>query len=119
MCRATSSGRNFAGISTEIFLGSAIFGDLSQPDNHTYGHITMERGEIRLKNETLTPLDNYVLTRGVPLPPGAVTRTVGVSIVDARGRTLPSNAKILQRRQDGSVEWMLMDILPGRNDWFF
>ncbi|HCN08089.1 MAG TPA: hypothetical protein DIT01_09160, partial [Lentisphaeria bacterium] len=71
----------------------------------------MERGEIRLKNETLTSLDNYVLTRGVPLPPGAVTRTDGVSIVDARGRTLPSNAKILQRRQDGSVEWMLMDIL--------
>ena len=71
----------------------------------------MERGEIRLKNETLTPLDNYVLTRGVPLPPGAVTRTDGVSIVDARGRTVPSNAKVLQRRQDGSVEWMLMDVL--------
>ncbi|MBT4499502.1 MAG: hypothetical protein HOC74_17360 [Gemmatimonadetes bacterium] len=71
----------------------------------------MEKGEIRLKNETLAPLDRYVLTRGVPLPPGAVKSAAGVSVVDARGRVLPSTAKILQHRPDGSVEWMLMDIL--------
>lgn len=71
----------------------------------------MKHGEIHLKNETLTPLARYLLTRGVPLPPGAVRSTTGVSITDAKGRVLPSEAKILQRRPDGSVEWMLMDVL--------
>lgn len=70
----------------------------------------MERGEIRIKNETLAELKPYLLTRGVPLPPGRVKSARGVSVVDARGRVLPSEGRILQRRPDGSVEWMLMDI---------
>jgi hypothetical protein len=69
------------------------------------------RGEIRLKNETLAPLNAYLLTRGVPFPPGAVKSPVGVSVRDAKGRVLPSAGKALQKRPDGSVEWMLMDIL--------
>jgi len=32
----------------------------------------MQRDEIRLDNETLTDLSNYLLTCAVPLPPGAV-----------------------------------------------
>lgn len=71
----------------------------------------MERGELRLKNETLAALDHYVVTRGVPLPPGTVTDEAGVAITDAGGQALPSAAKVLQRRPDGSVEWTLMDIL--------
>ena len=71
----------------------------------------MKHGEIHVKNETLAVLDRYLLTRGVPLPRGVVKNSSGVSITDARGRVLPSAAKILQRRPDGSVEWMLMDIL--------
>ncbi len=71
----------------------------------------MNRGEIHLKNETLAVLDNYLLTRGVPLPPGAVRSAGGVSVTDAKGRVLPSEGKVLQRRPDGSVEWMLLDVL--------
>jgi len=71
----------------------------------------MKHGTIHLKNETLARLNPYCLTRGVPLPPGTVKRPSGVSVTDAKGRTLPSEGKLLQRRPDGSVEWMLLDIL--------
>lgn len=70
----------------------------------------MQRGEIRIKNETLAELRPYLLTRGIPLPPGQVRSARGVAIVDSRGRVLPSAGTVLQRRADGSVEWMLMDI---------
>jgi hypothetical protein len=71
----------------------------------------MKRGEIRLTNETLAVLKPYLIQRGVPLPPGAVQDEKGVSVCDADDSVLPSEAKILQRRPDGSVEWMLLDIL--------
>ena len=59
----------------------------------------MERGEFHLKNETLAVLDPYLITRGVPLPPGAVRSAAGVSVVDARGRALPCEGKVLQKAQ--------------------
>jgi len=71
----------------------------------------MTRGEIRLKNETLAVLDNYLLTRGIPLPPGQVRSPAGVSITDDQGRVLASEGRVLQRRPDGSIEWLQLDIL--------
>ena len=71
----------------------------------------MNRGEIRLHNETLTVLKPYLDSRGVPLPPGSVKDEGGVCVTDAQGKTLPCAGRILQRRPDGSVEWMLLDIL--------
>ena len=71
----------------------------------------MERGEVRLKNESLAVLDPYLVVRGVPLPPGAVRDPKGVSVTDADGRVLPSEGKVLQLRPDGSIEWLFMDIL--------
>ena len=71
----------------------------------------MKRGEIRLHNETLTALQPYLVTRGVPLPGGVVQDEGGVCVTDAEGKVLPSEGEILQRRPDGSVEWMLLDIL--------
>ena len=71
----------------------------------------MKRGEIRLHNETLTVLKPYLVSRGVPFPPGVVKDEGGVCITDGHGNVLPSEGKTLQKRPDGSVEWMLMDIL--------
>ena len=71
----------------------------------------MNRGEIKLYNETLADLSNYLLTRGVPLPPGAVRNPAGVRVTNKAGKVLPSAGKVLQRRPDGSIEWLLMDIL--------
>ncbi len=71
----------------------------------------MKRGEIRIRNETLAVLSNYLISRGVPLPPGLVQDETAVSVCDGEGKVLPSAGKALQRRPDGSVEWVLLDIL--------
>jgi len=71
----------------------------------------MNRGQIKLKNETLAVLSNYLVVRGVPLPPGKVKRPSQVCVRDDSGRVLPAECKVLQRRTDGSIEWLLMDIL--------
>jgi hypothetical protein len=70
----------------------------------------MKHGEIRIKNETLTALNPYLIQRGVPLPPGVVQDENGVSVADADGNTLASAGRVLQRRPDDSVEWMHLDI---------
>ncbi len=43
----------------------------------------MERGEVRLKNESLAVLDPYLIVRGVPLPPGATVPSKGNHSVQA------------------------------------
>ncbi len=71
----------------------------------------MERGQLHIKNETLAKLDAYLLTRGIPLPPGVVHDANAVTVRDAAGHLLPSAGKVLQRRPDGSIEWLLLDVL--------
>lgn len=71
----------------------------------------MKSCEMHLKNETMAILNSYLVSRGIPMPPGAVRAPAGVSVRDHKGRILPSAGKILQRRPDGSIEWLLMDIL--------
>jgi hypothetical protein len=71
----------------------------------------MECATLKIVNETLAKLDHYLLTRGVPMPAGVVQDEKGVTVKDAKGNVLPSEAKVLHRRLDGSVEWILMDIL--------
>ena len=68
-------------------------------------------GEIRIKNETVAQLSNYLISRGIPLPPGKVTEPAQVSITTSDGSAVPSAGRVLQRRQDGSIEWLLMDII--------
>lgn len=77
----------------------------------------MDRCEIHVKNETLADLTPYLVSRGVPFPPGAVKNASQVSVKDANGKPIPSAAKVLHKRPDGSVEWMLIDTLvnlPGQ-----
>jgi len=45
------------------------------------------------------------------MPAGAVKSARNVSVRDAKGRVLPSEGKVLQKRPDGSIEWIQMDIL--------
>lgn len=71
----------------------------------------MDRGEIRLGNETVAEFPNYPISRGVPLPPGKVSDVDAVSFIDEQGAALATEATVLQRRQDGSIEWMLVDMV--------
>jgi hypothetical protein len=70
----------------------------------------MMQGHIHLHNETLAALKPYLVTRGVPMPPGAVKNPASIGAFDAKGRPLPVDARVLQRRPDGSIEWALLDI---------
>lgn len=71
----------------------------------------MNSGEIRIKNETVAELPNFLLSRGLPLPPGAVTRPEDVRVRAKSGQILPSCGRVLQDRPDGSIEWLLLDVL--------
>ena len=66
---------------------------------------------LKIINETLAKLDHYTLTRGVPMPAGALQDEKGVTVKDAKGNVLPSEGKVLHWRVDGSVEWILLDVL--------
>ena len=45
------------------------------------------------------------------MPPSVLKDENSVTVKDAKGNVLPSEGKILHRRPDGSVEWILLDIL--------
>lgn len=67
------------------------------------------RGEIRLKNETVTAFPSFAVSRGIPLPPGAVKDAKEISLRDQDGKCIPFGAEVLQKRPDGSIEWLLVD----------
>ena len=72
----------------------------------------MERGALTLKNETVAEFPHYLVSRGVPLPlEWGVKDPAEVSLRDADGNEVPSAGEVLQRRPDGSIEWMLCDFV--------
>ncbi|MHB9106444.1 MAG: exo-rhamnogalacturonan lyase family protein [Armatimonadota bacterium] len=72
----------------------------------------MQHGLIHLHNETVTVFPRYPISRGMPLPAEwAVEEPDEVSLRDEQGNVLPSAGKVLQRRPDGSIEWLLADFI--------
>jgi hypothetical protein len=50
-------------------------------------------------------------TVGVPLPRGALRDPARLWVSDRRGEAVTSQAEVLERWQDGSVRWLLVDLL--------
>ena len=72
----------------------------------------MEQGIIHLKNETVGTFPRYPVSRGIPLPASwGVQDPREVSLRDEAGQPVPCAGKVLQRRADGSIEWMLADFV--------
>ena len=72
----------------------------------------MKHGKITLKNETVSEFPRYCVSRGLPLPAEWDVREPGeVSVRTEDGTELPSAGTVLQRRADGSIEWLLTDLL--------
>src|SRR5438552_1663157 len=58
----------------------------------------------------------FPVTRGVPLPPGALREPAVARVTDAAGRAAPVQTRRLMRWPDGSVKWLLVDFqgdVPG------
>jgi len=72
----------------------------------------MQHGLIHLHNETVATFPRYPVSRGVPLPAEwAVKEADEICLKDEQGNAIPSAGKVLQRRSDGSVEWLLADFI--------
>jgi hypothetical protein len=69
-------------------------------------------GQIHLKNETVATFPRYLISRGLPLPAEwAVKEPAEITLRDEQWNVLPSAGKVLQRRADGSIEWLLTDFI--------
>lgn len=51
------------------------------------------------------------VTRGVPLPQGALHDPEALCLQDAAGRSLPAQWRVLGRWPDGSLQWVLLDTI--------
>ncbi len=51
----------------------------------------------------------WPVTRGVPLPAGALHGTEALVVSDPAGVTVPAQFRVLSRWPDGSVKWVLVD----------
>ena len=51
----------------------------------------------------------WPVTRGVPLPAGALRGTDGLVVLDPAGAGIPAQFRVLSRWPDGSVKWALVD----------
>jgi len=72
----------------------------------------MANPQIHLKNETVATFPRYLVSRGVPLPRAWAVREAGeITLRDETGQALPFDGTVLQRRPDGSVEWLQADVV--------
>ena len=69
------------------------------------------REEVLLKvTETLgLERTGWPVTRGVPLPKGALQDLENVGVEDAGGEVVPAQFRVLSRWTDGSLKWVLAD----------
>ncbi len=70
-----------------------------------------KRQEVRLRVSESAGIsrENWPVTRGVPLPKGALGNLDSVGVEDADGRTVPAQFRVLSRWPEGSLKWVLSD----------
>ena len=51
------------------------------------------------------------LTAGLPLPRGRLVDHTRLEVVDSGGRPCPSAARVLERWPDGTIRWVLLDVV--------
>jgi len=68
--------------------------------------------QLTLKNETVAVFPRYLVSRGVPLPAAwGIQAPEEIALRDADGHAVPYAGTVLQRRPDGSIEWLLADFI--------
>ena len=64
---------------------------------------------LQVKEEAGIGRVAWPLTRGVPLPEGAVRKIEALSLKDKAGEELAIQTRALARWPDGSLKWALVD----------
>jgi hypothetical protein len=74
---------------------------------------TVRHGPVHLTLEMADaiPAGGFPVTCGVPLPAGKVTRLNQIALRDPSGKLVPTQAAVLNRWQDGSLRWVLLDFM--------
>ena len=69
----------------------------------------MQRLTLTVQEESGIERRAWPVTRGVPLPQGAVADCADLWLEDARGRAVPLQSRPLSHWPDGSIKWALID----------
>jgi hypothetical protein len=79
-----------------------------------FGTLKAKSADLRLEMAGAVPPGGFPVTCGVPLPAGAVTRLDQIALRGPSGSLVPLQAATLNRWQDGSLRWVLLDFqAPG------
>lgn len=91
-------------------LVACLFLRAAQPRPRS-SHVSIPSEGIALKVSETAGITRreYPLTRGVPLPQGAVLQASHLSLQDAQGRDVPVQLRVLGRWPDSSAKWVLLD----------
>jgi len=65
--------------------------------------------ELLVENAGATPLGDWPVTGGVPVPRGVLTDPDEVSVTSGEGLALPCQTRTLSVWPDGSIRWLLVD----------
>ena len=74
-----------------------------------FGVVKRGPASLMLEMAGAIPRAGFPVTCGVPLPAGAVTRLDQIALRDPSGKPTPVQASALNRWQDGSLRWVLLD----------
>ena len=53
------------------------------------------------------------VTTGVPFAPGVLAKGAPLALLDAKGKEVPLQTRVLAHWPDGSVKWVLLDFQTG------
>ena len=84
-----------------------------------YGAAKRGPADLTLEMAEAVPPGGFPVTCGVPLPAGAVTRLDQIALRDPAGEAVPLQVSVLNRWQDGSLRWVLLDFgaTAGAGSW--
>ena len=76
----------------------------------------MQRVILTVQEESGIERRAWPVTRGVPLPQGAVADCADLWLEDARGRAVTLQSRPLSHWPDGSIKWVLLIFKPMWSD---
>jgi exo-rhamnogalacturonan lyase-like protein len=95
-----------AALAAAIVLSLTTFASAYELDGKTF------KVALEVRNPSPFARTAWPVTSGVPFPEGVLTNPANVKVVDANGKDVPCQFRVLSRYwlQDKSVKWLLVDL---------